>query len=344
MCLNFWKGKLCPVCRKQFTENDDIVYCPECGTAHHRECWNSAGGCFFAEEHKKGNYDTTNVVAAAPKAAEEKPQGSKSCPECGAACRADLRVCLHCGHEFDSEQPQAVPPHPESAEHPNAYPPPPGSARNTGFPPFGFPGFENAQPEQPDTSEVIADGVTVSEAARFCGPDGVKYAENFKAVRDHKTPFSAAGFFGSFFWLLYRKMLVPGLIVAGVVFSPIIASVILIFVNYRDPLVAALTDPNGTALLYSIFDQARLELPVLSYLTIAFWVVLLLAMLFCGLFGNRLYCKKALNDIATIKKNVPGGFERSFYYARRGGISMIYPFLSVFVFYGLLNLLMFFLI
>lgn len=39
------KNKSCPVCKNEFTENDDVVYCPECGTPHHRECWNLIGHC-----------------------------------------------------------------------------------------------------------------------------------------------------------------------------------------------------------------------------------------------------------------------------------------------------------
>ena len=44
----------CPVCKKPFTEKDDIVVCPECGTPHHRECYFSLSHCVNEEKHAEG--------------------------------------------------------------------------------------------------------------------------------------------------------------------------------------------------------------------------------------------------------------------------------------------------
>ena len=41
----------CPVCNNQFTEDDDVVVCPECGTPHHRECYIQNGNCANADKH-----------------------------------------------------------------------------------------------------------------------------------------------------------------------------------------------------------------------------------------------------------------------------------------------------
>ncbi len=41
----------CPVCKNQFTEDDDVVVCPECGTPHHRECYIQNGNCANAGKH-----------------------------------------------------------------------------------------------------------------------------------------------------------------------------------------------------------------------------------------------------------------------------------------------------
>lgn len=46
-----FKKYICPVCTKQFNENDDVVVCPECGTPHHRECYNNLGKCFNEATH-----------------------------------------------------------------------------------------------------------------------------------------------------------------------------------------------------------------------------------------------------------------------------------------------------
>ena len=46
-----FKKYICPVCTKQFNENDDVVVCPECGTPHHKECYNNLGKCFNEATH-----------------------------------------------------------------------------------------------------------------------------------------------------------------------------------------------------------------------------------------------------------------------------------------------------
>lgn len=54
----------CPVCNKNFTENDDVVVCPECGTPHHRECYKITGKCFneglhASDSNLRENYKNT---------------------------------------------------------------------------------------------------------------------------------------------------------------------------------------------------------------------------------------------------------------------------------------------
>ena len=47
-------GEECPVCSKIFQENDDIVVCPDCGTPHHRSCWQKNNECFNHSKHEEG--------------------------------------------------------------------------------------------------------------------------------------------------------------------------------------------------------------------------------------------------------------------------------------------------
>ena len=44
----------CPVCKNSFTQNDDIVVCPDCGTPHHRACWFSVSHCANEDRHAEG--------------------------------------------------------------------------------------------------------------------------------------------------------------------------------------------------------------------------------------------------------------------------------------------------
>ncbi len=49
-----FENQICPVCEEKFKENDEIVVCPECGTPHHRNCYNSLGECKNSVLHNEG--------------------------------------------------------------------------------------------------------------------------------------------------------------------------------------------------------------------------------------------------------------------------------------------------
>jgi hypothetical protein len=51
-----WKKYFCPICGIDFTDEDDVVVCPDCGTPHHRECWINKGHC--ANEALHGTEDS----------------------------------------------------------------------------------------------------------------------------------------------------------------------------------------------------------------------------------------------------------------------------------------------
>lgn len=44
----------CPICEKEFTNSDDIVVCPLCGTPHHRDCYKKNGECGNYDKHSEG--------------------------------------------------------------------------------------------------------------------------------------------------------------------------------------------------------------------------------------------------------------------------------------------------
>lgn len=42
----------CPICKaKLFT--DEVAYCPECGTPHHKKCFLELGHCYYEEKHSE---------------------------------------------------------------------------------------------------------------------------------------------------------------------------------------------------------------------------------------------------------------------------------------------------
>lgn len=49
-----YQGEPCIMCGRTFTEEDDIVVCPECGTPYHRACWKEQGACINTVLHETG--------------------------------------------------------------------------------------------------------------------------------------------------------------------------------------------------------------------------------------------------------------------------------------------------
>ncbi len=62
----------CALCHAYLFEEDDVVYCPECGAPHHRECYNIINKCALEELHGTENqYDKLKKAAHEQKQREE---------------------------------------------------------------------------------------------------------------------------------------------------------------------------------------------------------------------------------------------------------------------------------
>ena len=49
-----YENEKCVVCGELFKEGDKIVVCPDCGTPHHRECYENNGECACEKLHNDG--------------------------------------------------------------------------------------------------------------------------------------------------------------------------------------------------------------------------------------------------------------------------------------------------
>ena len=78
-------GEKCFVCGQVFTDNDDVVVCPDCGTPYHRACWQKNGACVNLPLHESGKSWQPE------KKAEEEAQMIRICPDCGKIGRASCR-------------------------------------------------------------------------------------------------------------------------------------------------------------------------------------------------------------------------------------------------------------
>lgn len=61
--MDKYKSLSCGVCHNNFSKDDDIVVCPDCGAPHHRECWQSINHCVYEENHGTDQeFSITNEV------------------------------------------------------------------------------------------------------------------------------------------------------------------------------------------------------------------------------------------------------------------------------------------
>lgn len=88
-----YTGKKCIICNKEFTDKDDIVVCPVCGTPYHRECYNKVGKCINTELHEKGISWHENEMREVAKKYED----SILCPNCGQPNDKESSFCKNCG-------------------------------------------------------------------------------------------------------------------------------------------------------------------------------------------------------------------------------------------------------
>ncbi|MBO7474412.1 MAG: hypothetical protein J6U00_10530 [Ruminococcus sp.] len=83
-------GEKCPLCGVEFTEDDDIVVCPDCGTPHHRECYMSENRCANEELHAEGWKWERKI----------RKHGFRTCQKCHFPNKYTDTVCSRCGAEL----------------------------------------------------------------------------------------------------------------------------------------------------------------------------------------------------------------------------------------------------
>lgn len=286
----------CPVCQKQFQNGDDVVVCPECGAPHHRECYEENGHCFFNDKHGDGfSFDQTGAPA------HEEQQDSEYiiCPRCQFENEKTAFYCNGCGYplnEKDRRQHEQQPTD-NNRQNTNTY-----SGGFQGMP-FGAgfgPGAANMFDPLAglDGEELIADNVTVSEAAKYIGKTTQYFLPVFKNIRDKRSfrfNFSAMIFAESYF--LYRKMTVLGVIVSLLLLAGTVASAAIMMSPEWMAQYQKLLELMQSGVNVSVFSKEF----AFMYLPLGIQAARLIIRVLCGVFANRLYYKHCAKQINRIK-------------------------------------------
>lgn len=185
----YYENQICDVCGKSFDKESDVVVCPECGTPHHRECWNELGHCVNQDKHAEG-FEWKPIIN------EADPNAIK-CQNCGSMMPKDTMFCENCGHALKSNN--------ESVQSYNG----PGGAKIDVYngSPFDIQNAElRARIDRELAGEI--DGVPLKDIAVYIGPNAQYYIYKFKRMMSNPNyhPFNWTAFLFTPLWFLFRKM------------------------------------------------------------------------------------------------------------------------------------------
>lgn len=81
-------GKVCPYCKTEFKEGDDVVVCSICEMPHHKECWIENKACT--------TFGCTGTIVGAEQYADDVTD-STFCSQCGKPIKDGQKFCPACG-------------------------------------------------------------------------------------------------------------------------------------------------------------------------------------------------------------------------------------------------------
>lgn len=306
----------CPVCGKEFTPQDDIVVCPECGAPYHRECYQKTGHCVYADKH--GTDDAWKPPSSHQKEeSPEQPEGEqrvKPCPRCGANNYKDALFCDKCGLPLTSNE-----------------------ARPGGFPFGGAPG----QPPMGGVPFVFDplggvnptedfDGASASDIAKYVGPNTPYFLPVFKRLKDAgKGKFSFSAFLFTGGWMLYRKQYKFGILISLLMVALTVASLVTqLFV--WEPLLETLPNLDLSkatpmeyipAVLEYISNRGFLE-QLLYYVPFITTIFSWSLRFFMGFQGNRLYYRHCVTQVKKINAEATVEEDRMKLLQASGGVNV----------------------
>lgn len=201
-------GKVCPYCKTEFKEGDDIVVCSICEMPHHKECWIENAACT--------TFGCTGTIVGADQYAEGVDNKS-FCSKCGAPLRQGQKFCASCGTPANATgephfQPAGAPqqqtyaqpqqnytqPQQTYAPQPQTYAQPQNNPQQP-IPPYGA-GYNPYGQQQQQTMD--------HDMFTFIQANQQQYASRFQKMQLSNSNISwnwCSFLFGSA-WFAYRKM------------------------------------------------------------------------------------------------------------------------------------------
>ena len=313
-----YTGNHCPVCEQAFTDTDNIVVCPDCGTPYHRDCWKKVGACMHRSEHAAGFEWQPEIGPEAVKAAHE-----ATCPNCGTRNTPGAARCSHCGCPLPrSEADSADAAKPE--EQVPIYARDPSAVNNRSAAPGPHIETYSADREggiyrREIGPEDTIDGIKAKDWAAYVGRSPMYYLMQFfrMSITSRKAAVCLSAFLFGPAYLFYRKMWKEGLLTAVLTIVLSIPTFIEIISVFNPSLLGAM--PLGW-------------LPVaVNVCAVASWALNIIL----GLFAVSWYRREAKKNIDRIYADYPDGEARTDALLQKGGTNL----LAALLYFGIMLLL-----
>lgn len=302
-----YTGTRCMICSEKFTESDDIVVCPECGTPYHKACYAKEGKCVNTFLHENGGtwkpaYDVGSGMGA--------ENESAACPFCGNVNSGDALFCQKCGMptaRMRAERGIQFYSGVDINENPGAY----NSNANGGvqFNPFLINFSDPLCGYSPDED---VEGVKMSELGDFIGTNTHYYLPIFKRFKETGRQLSwnfSAMFFPELYFS-YRKM-VPAAILA----------LLIRFFSRLPTFIFYLASLGGFGIFSEFASQFNINGSAFQGAAMLCSAASYALMFTAGIMANRLYYRSALKKIKKIKS--ADGIDLRYTLCRKGGTSAL---------------------
>ena len=291
MSLN---NEKCVVCNAYLFPEDDVVYCPECGAPHHRDCYNFVGKCGLQEYHgTQQQYKKPDLTNNEPKTQDVVDNQYIVCGMCGEKYDADEMSCPKCNT--------------------------PNMLKAGGrFVKFDFLG---GVPSDVD----LGDGVTADEAKKFVINNTHRYIPKFLNFKNgKKASWNWLAFLTPCGWLMSRKMYLLGAIIGALQIA---------FVMFTAPFTAAVSmldtsDARNYMEISSLILENIETIGIVAIATafIGSFLELLLRIIIATL-GDFIYRNRVISKVQEIKR---AGGDDVTAFRKKGGVSFFAAILGYF--------------
>lgn len=275
-------GEKCVSCGQVFTEDDDIVVCPECGSPHHRICYMKENKCANSLLHAEGVKWESDKQKTSPGHDEN---ALVICPVCHFPNRNADDKCTRCGADLDSDNTIQISPEDlEVRPEPDTYDEDDDSEFGTARRYLGF-----------DPNEDMG-GATLRELSQFIGTNTIYYIPIFKRMKDvgSKISFNLSCLIFPSFYFANRRMWLWALITTFVSIALNIPSVV-IYMADDGFLTKHIAD-----MVYNNMNYIETLAEVCGTFD---WIC---HIILC-LFGNWLYFRHSLRSVRKIKASSHDG-------------------------------------